>query len=412
MSITAVAVVACLATATTVGRFDAPVSMVEGSTVQLSAKSLTNLPSWLRTSPVKLVPLAQMEREQMLSHKMSKGYVSEEEKKKEAVDAKAATPRELAMHNVTPKNAAKVLNMSEKTAAKALQLNRVKKAAAAKKEAHARLHAKAMAAGGAQAEAASKMAVHKSQLAAAPMKVEKPVGLPQQLQFDKKELEAVAHGETQAVDDVKLSEAKKMAFIKAEAGAQRAHILKDIQLVNKEMAAEAEEHAMVAEKAKLKAKMAALEHEENQKIQQIKKHLEHEAVERGEALATPMKVPAVHASPVARAHAPVTKAAVKVVHAATPAKEKAPMMSLAMVASKPVAPARLHCQGAECADKNKWTSAKFNVDKIASAAQLGNGHARTQALARMRELQKQIEADSHSVIGFGLHEEHEDPGAK
>ncbi|KAJ1481103.1 hypothetical protein T484DRAFT_1900002, partial [Baffinella frigidus] len=131
--ISMVAAVACLATVSNVGQFDAPVAMEQGTQVQLSAASLTStLPSWLRTSPVKLVPLAQMEREQMLTHEISKGRMNEKVKKEEMTDSHQASPHQLAMHNV-------------KSPAKAAQLAHIKKAAVAKKAAHARLHAKQLA---------------------------------------------------------------------------------------------------------------------------------------------------------------------------------------------------------------------------------------------------------------------------
>ena len=238
-----VAVVACLATVSNVG-LDAPVAMEQGTQVQLSADSLTStLPSWLRTSPVKLVPLAQMEREQMLTHEMSKGRMNEKVKKEQTHDSHQATPHQLAMHNVVPK-------------AKAAQLAHIKKAAVAKKNAHSRLHAKQLAmntkigldSGDAAStaghgtsgsvepvEVAAPVVVHKAEPSAAklatPVKKEvkaaapvksalaaaRPtveVTLPGQLRFDKKELSAVDHGREEAENAVKMAELHKMAFIK------------------------------------------------------------------------------------------------------------------------------------------------------------------------------------------------------
>eukprot|EP00961_Rhodomonas_salina_P261968 3540648-Rhodomonas_salina.1 len=57
-------------------------------------------------------------------------------------------------------------------------------------------------------------------------------------------------------------------------------------------------------------------------------------------------------------------------------------------------------------EDQKWLAHKKSVDEYAEAAVNGNGKAKAQALAHMRELQKQIENDYKHVTGFAVTQEH------
>jgi len=385
--ITTVAVIACLATISvqSMPNGDTPVEMVqEKAAAQSPAEKLTsNLPSWLRTPSVKLLPLNRIVKEQELVRKEAAGQIShklvEEEHEKTG-----PTPHSLAMKNVE----------GQQTAAPA----QPKAAPATTKQPPAIQPAVATA----KPQAVPKpLAAHS--IVATPAEKHISARSPEEeLKAKQKALARLMMKQARDETKIKKQELHKLAALKQRDSAKEAALQGQI----KALKAEESNTQLTNEKAKLKAQMAQIEEEEHEKLAKLQSKMAHLAPQQAAAPAQAAK-PAVAPAPEAhRAHAVFAKKAVTVHHAEEAASNKARETQLTWGDGEKK---NRICTDDTCdtqKEDSKWLAHKSSVDKFAQVAMQGSGKAKAKALAHMRELQKQIEADYKHVTGFAVTQEH------
>eukprot|EP00286_Rhodomonas_abbreviata_P009432 CAMPEP_0181326994 /NCGR_PEP_ID=MMETSP1101-20121128/21831_1 /TAXON_ID=46948 /ORGANISM="Rhodomonas abbreviata, Strain Caron Lab Isolate" /LENGTH=434 /DNA_ID=CAMNT_0023435557 /DNA_START=26 /DNA_END=1330 /DNA_ORIENTATION=+ len=386
MFITAIAAVSCLATISVRGvTSDGPVEMVGAGSPKASEspadKLTSNLPSWLRTPDVKLMPLKNLVAEQQIVRAESEGKLSHKLAMEEHPKS-APSPRSLAMKNV---------GLQEKKSL--LHTQAVAKAAVS--------HVAPKAVG--SAEPKVEHAVKKTA----------PASNENVLKKKQEALKRLIEREHHKEAAIKKAELHKLALLKARDGKEAAKLEKQI----KAMESGVHHQKLTNEKAALKAEMAQIEDEENEKLKALKgKMAKLDDIKKPNSAAAE---PAVAAKPAAdhpkatRSHAVVHKEPVKVHQtaesAAKPALSAKPKARETQLSWGDEKKKKKACSDNNCDEKaedSKWLASHDAVDKFAEEAQSGGGKAKAMALAHMKELQEQIDNDYKHVTGFAVTQEH------
>lgn len=387
------------------------------------AAQTSKLPSWLRTDPVKLVPLNKLIQEREMMHQMAEGKISAKIYKMEHLK-QGPTPHQLAMHSVhvaaqmkqkqqqkqqlaekpshDESDARSPRSASEKAAADGLD---DKVAAVVKHSLHVaeeKAHGKHVGKNH-HAHHVNRMhhaAHHQQAQHARAGKTAHVVMLPEiekELAAEKDELEMVKHGEARQIaliekhlQSIQKQEVHRLAMLKRRDHIEELKLKLGIEELEKKVALEKDEEPQapqpMSEKAKIKAEMARVEAEEHERLAALR-----------------AKLDKVQGHPPHQAKAPPANGAEEKATAA-PELGAGKAARETGLAAKPPA-----CTTDDCdlgKEDDKWLAHKKSVDHYARLAETGHGAAKAEALRRMRALERQITHDFHHVTAFAVTQEH------
>jgi len=398
----------------------------------------SKLPSWLRTDPVKLIPLNKLIHEREMIHRMAQGKISAKIYKEEHLK-EGPSPLDLAMHKVhamTQKKQATQQELSQKprhfsihasrsASQKAAQEGYDAQQAAAIKRALRIAQAKAdgKSVSHERKQHKSHHIVHQSgeeSHAAHAGKVAHFVPVPQlkkELLKDKDELALIEQGEAKRIDAIQKQELHKLAMLKRKDHVEELKLKLGIEELKRKMTLEQSEHTsaenvqksdtlqlksgMVSEKAKIKAEMARIEEEEHEKLAALKVKLGkmQGSSDSSDSNGQDSDDDKVKSGNEDKAHP--TKLSAGGEHASS--------------AHKPARESKLAaCTEDNCdldKEDSKWLAHKKTVDFYAQIAETGHGAAKREAIRRMKALEHQITHDFHHVTAFADTQEHALPPA-
>jgi hypothetical protein len=261
------------------------------------AAQTSKLPSWLRTDPVKLVPLNKLIKEREMMHQMAQGKITAKIYKMEHLK-QGPTPHQLAMHSVhvaaqmkqqkSHKQQLSEVSSSDDTASD----DQDKVAAVVKNSLHsAEENAHGKHAGknhhAHHLNHGHHAAHHKVPQHARAGKTAHVVLLPEiekQIVAEKDELEMVKHGESRQISliekhlkSIQKQEVHRLAMLKRRDHIEELKLKLGIEELEKKVALakvqEPEPPQPVSEKAKIKAEMARVEEEEHAKLAALRSKL-------------------------------------------------------------------------------------------------------------------------------------------
>jgi hypothetical protein len=329
---------------------------------------------------VKLRPLHQLEREQQLDQKLSRGQLATKHVAEEHSKPRPSA-REMAMRSVhklatKKQNAVRVLRPLHVQLAGKSQTEDEHKQTSEKKQ-------------GAEASASTQKQV--KQLDATQIVTE--------IKSDQTKLKAVEQGQESADEAVRKEEVHKLASIKAIADKTRTFLDKDIKHL--------EGAEIQSEKAQLKAKMAEIEEQDKSKLAAI----QHEIAGLPSQFTTASSSQAKGAAALGNGQAHEQQ-----MHAATGSAAAGSGAKTTAVAEKAQESAKgghSGCNENDC-DVNKedakWLSHKESVNEFAKLAYESthtSGKVRQAALAKMKSLEQSIKADFKHVTSFAHAQEHD-----
>ena len=266
----------------------------------------SKLPSWLRTDPVKLVPLNKLIHEREMIHKMAQGKISAKIYKEEHMK-EGPSPHQLAMHAVhvaaqekqghkeelaeKPRHRHEIVRAPRSASEKAQEENFDSKQASAIKHALRIAREKASAkhnANGHKHHARHHIVEENSENHQTAPHVGKTAHvvsvalLKKKLLEEKDELKLIEQGEAHRIAMIKKQELHKLAMLKRKDHIEELKLNLGIQEIEKKLNTEKsqghqqqpQQSEVASEKAKIKAEMARIEEEEHEKLAGLKAKLE------------------------------------------------------------------------------------------------------------------------------------------
>jgi hypothetical protein len=338
--------------------------MNESLTVSVLQAANSKLPSWLRTPEVKLRPLHQLEREQQLDQKLSRGQLATKHAAEEHAKQRPSA-RDMAMRSVH-KLAAKKQNTVRILRPMHVQL--ADKAHAAQTEVELKQT------GDSKHEVKASASGTKKQV-----KVVDAAQITAEIKGDEKKLKAVEQGQESADEAVRKEEVHKLASIKAIADKTRTFLDNNIKHLQGE--------EIQSEKAQLKAEMAKIEEQDKSKLSAIQQKI----------AGLPSQFAAVSSQAKGAAASGDAQVHEQQAHVASAGGAEA---DHAQKSAKAV------CNDNDC-DVNKedakWLSHKDSVNefaKLAYESTHSSGKVREEALAKMKSLEQSIKSDFKHVTSF------------
>eukprot|EP00960_Hanusia_phi_P036234 752218-Hanusia_phi.AAC.6 len=376
----------------------------------------SNLPSWLRTGPVKLVPLDKLVRQQMVVKGLSQGRIKDSDSSNgdDDSDSFSSTPHDMAMKNALHMQAVRKREAHHHHVAGATHSSEHVHMAheqhklevetddsndsSLKKEIS---KASSLAAGVGAAEESALKSLHvqggdsstKSDQQKAPIP---HLSLDAELAEKKKELSEVKSTEVKEINIIQKAELHKLAAIK------KTDLGKELDLKKQIKDLEARS-ALRQQEKKIQEQISHVKEEEERKLSALHKNL------------AALQGTEVHE------HKLVSKPIVKVVQESKPrAKEtdastashetvKAPAAKPAPKTDKATQKeAKSACTTSDCAvdgEDKKWLVKKGSVSKYSRLAVDGSGKAKREAIEHMQKLKEQIEDDYKHVTDFAIAQE-------
>mmetsp|Transcript_1690 Transcript_1690/g.4631 ORF Transcript_1690/g.4631 Transcript_1690/m.4631 type:complete len:350 (+) Transcript_1690:32-1081(+) len=265
------------------------------SSADIVAARTQELPSWLRTAPVKLTPLNQLIKEQEIVRQMAQGRISDKLYKEEHQKS-GPSPRQLAMHTLhalAQKKQGAEQQLAQHPHPNKHNVHSHGKAHTEGKHSIHTAHRKMEAHHHAEESHAHNEQDSKAQLTTKTHhvhhgKVARVVKLTPQQELEKDEdlLKMVQDGEKKQEDAIKKQELHKLALLRRKDHAEEASLEKSIKQLEarvshkKPRASDPDStKSLLREKAKLKAEMAQLEEEEHEKLKDLQSKLKSPARE-------------------------------------------------------------------------------------------------------------------------------------